>query len=63
MTKRLDPDLKAIFGATRALRGSSSLRMLRANMEYLIDRFLRNPPRDELQMFIERGARLSQGEP
>ena len=44
MTKPLDPDSKALRGATRALDGSSSLKMLRANMEYLWDYYIAHPP-------------------
>ncbi len=45
MTKPIDPDLKALRGAVRALEGSSSLRMLRVNMDFLWDRFVDHPPR------------------
>lgn len=38
MTKRLDPDIKALGACVRALDESSSLRLLRANMEFLWDR-------------------------
>lgn len=40
MVKRLDPDIKALRGAVRALEGSSSERMLRANLEFLWGRFI-----------------------
>lgn len=45
MTKPLDPDLKVLRGAVRALDGSSSKRMLRANLEYLWDLFIAHPPK------------------
>ena len=44
MTKKLDPDLKEVRGAVKALRGSSSRRMLKVNMDYLWDRFVTHPP-------------------
>jgi len=44
--KRLDPDIKALRGAVRALKGSSSPKMLRANLEFLWDRFIEHPPSD-----------------
>ena len=50
MTKRLDPDIKVLRGAVRALRGSSSHRMLRVNMEYLWDRFIEHPPAEDSDM-------------
>ena len=56
MTKRLDPDLKAIGNAVRALKESSSLRMLRANMDYLWDRFAARPRPDDLQHIRARPA-------
>ena len=46
MTKPLDPDLKALCGAVRALKGSTP-RMLRANMNYLWDRFVLHPPKED----------------
>lgn len=45
MTKRLDPDIKVLKACVRALGQSSSKRMLKANMEYLWDRYIRNPPK------------------
>jgi len=45
MSKRLDPDIKALRACVRALKASSSPKMLLANMEFLYDRFVRNPPR------------------
>ena len=45
MRKRraLDRDIKVIRATVRALDTSSSLRMLRANLEYLWDRYLGHP--------------------
>ena len=43
MTKKTDPDIKALRGAVRALMGSSSRRMLKANMNYLQDLFVDHP--------------------
>ena len=60
MSKRLDPDFKAIKQATRALQGSSSLRMLRANMAYLWDRFVAHPKREDVKRIL---ARVSQENP
>ena len=47
MTKKLDPDVKVLRACVRALEQSSSPRMLRANMEYLYDKFVRKYWRDE----------------
>lgn len=47
MTKRLDPDLKALRGAAKALSHSSSPKMLRANLEFLWDRFIDHPPPEQ----------------
>ena len=44
MTKKLDPDIKALRACVRALDQSSNKRMLRANIEFLYDRYVRNPP-------------------
>ena len=46
MTKKIDPDVKSIRGAFKALMGSSNKRMLRANMIYLWDFFIDHPPKD-----------------
>ena len=43
MPKKIDPDIKALRGAVRALMGSSSRRMLKANMDYLRDFFIDHP--------------------
>lgn len=42
--KKLDPDILALKQACRALQKSSSKRMLKANLEYLWDRFIAHPP-------------------
>lgn len=52
MTKPLDPDIKALKGAVRALQHSSSRRMLKANMDYLWHRFINNAEQGDL--LIER---------
>jgi hypothetical protein len=57
MTKRLDPDIKTILAATRALQGSSSHRMLRAHLAYLWDRFVMHPNEAEQEMFRKREER------
>ena len=41
--KPLDPDIKALRGAVRALSYSSSPLMLRANLWFLWDRFIEHP--------------------
>ncbi len=46
MTKKLDSDIRCLREATRALDRSSSRRMLRANIEFLYDRFIRHPSPD-----------------
>ena len=53
MTKRLDPDIKALRAAVRALQGSSSRRMLKTNMNYLWDRFIVHPPAEDEPYFSE----------
>ena len=50
MTKKLDPDLKALRGAVKALRASSSRRMLKVNMDYLWDRFVTHPLAEDADM-------------
>ena len=47
MTKKLDTDIRVLRACVRALEQSSSDRMLRANVEYLYDRFVRKYWRDE----------------
>ena len=44
MTKPLDPDVKVLRAAVRAIEQSSSPRMKKANVEFLYDRYVRNPP-------------------
>ena len=53
MTKRLDPDIKTLRAAVRALQGSSSRRMLKTNMNYLWDRFIAHPPAEDAAYFSE----------
>lgn len=43
MTKKLDPDVLALKGAIKALNGSTSRKMLRANLAYLIDLYITHP--------------------
>jgi hypothetical protein len=47
MTKPLDPDIKVLRACVKALQGSSSRRMLGANMDFLWDRFVAHPPKEE----------------
>lgn len=51
MTKKLDSDIKALRAAVRALNGSSSQKMLKANLEFLWDRYIEHPARDVRQRF------------
>jgi hypothetical protein len=55
MTKRLDPDIKALGACVRALDKSSSLRMLCANTEFLWDRYIVHP-RDAVEQFTKRAT-------
>lgn len=59
MSKRLDSDIKALRACVRALDRSSSPRMLKANVEYLYDRYVRNPPRvrDASEQRFDRSTR------
>jgi hypothetical protein len=43
MTKRIDPDLKVLMAAGRALEKSTSRRMLEINLKFLWDRFIVHP--------------------
>lgn len=45
MTKKLDGDVRALRGCVRALEFSTSERMLKANVEYLYDCYIRHPRR------------------
>lgn len=45
MTKKLDRDLKVLKACVRAIKKSSCERMVKANVEYLYDRFVRHPPK------------------
>lgn len=51
MTKKLDSDIKVLRAAARALNGSSSQKMLRANLEFLWDRYIEHPARDVRERF------------
>ena len=39
VTKRIDPDIKVLKACIRALDSSSSSQTLRANLEFLVDRY------------------------
>ena len=43
--KKLDKDIRALSGATRALNLSTSRRMLLANLKFLCDRYIDRPSR------------------
>lgn len=45
-TKKVDPDLSALKAAHKALLKSSSKRMLRANLDFLVDCFLVHPSKN-----------------
>jgi hypothetical protein len=49
MSKKLDPDIKALKMCQRALETIGTKRMLAANVEFLYDRYVRNPPRREVK--------------
>ncbi|MDD1710157.1 MAG: hypothetical protein LUQ37_04515 [Methanoregulaceae archaeon] len=59
MTKPLDPDIKVLKGACRALDGSSSRRMLEANMRFLIDRYITSPSNECLPEHLRTGSWVS----
>ena len=44
MTKKQNPDIIAVRAAWKALAGSTSRRMLRANMDFLWSYFISRPP-------------------
>lgn len=46
VVKKLDPDIKALRGAIRALNQSSNKRMLKANLDFLYDRYITNPTKE-----------------
>jgi hypothetical protein len=51
MAKPLDPDVKALTVAMRALDGSSSLQMIHVNVEYLWDRYIGHPSQTTIEHF------------
>lgn len=51
---RYTGDVKVLRDATRALMRSSNMRMLRATLDYLQDRFLAHPSPDVLKKFYRR---------
>ena len=63
MSKKLDADIKALQDAARALDGSSSLKMLRANLNFLWDRYIDHPHPETLQHFLEKTPEKLSGRP
>lgn len=57
MGKKLDRDVKALRDAARALEKSTSPQMLRANLEFLWDRFIDHPARDLPDHLAQKVAR------
>ena len=51
--KAADPDIKALDKASKALMGSSSPKMLRANLEFLWDAFVGHPSKSVRERFGE----------
>jgi hypothetical protein len=47
MSKRLDPDILVLRRCVAALDKSSSKKMVRANLEYLWDRYVAHPSKAE----------------
>lgn len=45
MTNKIDPDIKVLKACVKALENSTSPRMLKANIDFLVDRFLIHPPK------------------
>jgi hypothetical protein len=43
MTKKIDPDIKVLRACVRAIKKSSSPKMQMANVEFLYDKYVRNP--------------------
>lgn len=59
MSEKMDKDLRALRIACRALQQCTSYRMIMANMAYLNDYFLRNPPKDLREKFhLDKPRRL-----
>ena len=54
MSKRLNPDIKALRGAVRALDNSSSLKMLRVNLEFLWDSYIGHPHPETVEHFAAK---------
>ena len=46
MTKRIDTDVLALQQAVKALNKSTSRRMLKASIEYIVDRFISRPTKN-----------------
>ena len=57
MTKKFNTDILVLKKSVKALTCSTSQKMLHANMEYLIDYFLRHPNQELLRVFKEREAK------
>ena len=62
MTKPLDPDVKALCGAMRALDGSSSLKMIHVNVEYLWDRYIGHISQATVEHFAAKTRAPTKGE-
>lgn len=45
MSKRIDPDISILKACVKALNRSTSPRMLKANLAFLMDRYITNPPK------------------
>jgi len=58
MTKPQDKDLLALKHAAKALKRSTSRRMLKANLDFLMDHFLFHPSQ-ELPEHLQRGVPCS----
>jgi len=55
MTKRIDPDIKALRACVKGLNGSSCRRMLLANLEFLWDRYVRHPTVKDIPRHLTLG--------
>ena len=55
MTKPLDPDLKALKRSIKAMDQSSCRRMLLANLEFLVDHYIRHPSKEIHEHLREPG--------
>ena len=55
--KKIDTDILVLKRAAKALSCSTSQKMLNANIEFLIDHFLRHPSKKLLRIFKDREDR------